>query len=243
MTPHQPNPKALEPEALADLASGVAHEIRNPVNTISLASQVLQKLFEKKGLDLEEFREYFGVIHFELGKIKKIIDNFVSFSRVPDLALKPTSIKDLLTRLSDSLTPQAEEKGISFSLSVVEDGQVDADTGHLSEAFVNILQNSIETLQSGGKIQVLVSTEGGSCRVIIRDSGPGFQLENPDRIFNPYYSTVPGGLGLGLTLSRSIIESHRGTIRAVSREEGGAEFVIQLPLIGKSDEEPLTPEK
>jgi len=215
--------------ALADLVSGVAHEIRNPLNGISLASQVLQKLLSRQGVDLTEFREYFRVIHFELGRIRKVVDNFVKFARVPDLRPEPILLDALLEPLLESLRPELRERGIELEGRIDPGLRVRADQELLADAFGNLLRNSAQSIEGRGTITVVARLDGDRVRVVQTDDGPGLPEGDAERIFDPYFTTRPGRQGLGLTLARSIIESHGGSIRAASLPEKGAEFVVELP--------------
>jgi signal transduction histidine kinase len=104
------------------------------------------------------------------------------------------------------------------------------DPVRIRQALDNVLQNAIEAMPNGGTLEVSVSIEGHTACVAVHDSGPGISVKDMDRIFDPYFSTKQEGLGLGLPISKKIIEAHGGMLRAASEQGRGSTFVIRLPV-------------
>lgn len=219
--------------SLLNLASGVAHEINNPLNAISVASQLIQKLLEKRSLlsPDDEIRKHFAVIHLEVGRIRKVIDNFVQFSRIEHLSLEPVEIEDVVQGVLIPVRDLSERASLRLEESVVGSAVVAADRERLHEALLHILENAVQSTDPGGRVSVSMRALAKSVRIVVRDSGRGIPIADIDQIFEPYYSTRVDRLGLGLTLARSIIRGHKGRIRVRSQVGLGTEFTIWLPRV------------
>lgn len=229
--------------SLLNLASGVAHEINNPLNAISIASQLIQKLLEKRSLlpPDDEIRKHFAVIHLEVGRIRKVIDNFVQFSRIEHLSLEPLSIEDVVEGVLIPIRDLAERAALRLEESVAASAIVAADRERLHEALLNIMDNAVQSTDPGGTVSISTRVLARSVRIVVRDSGRGIPIADIDQIFEPYYSTRVDRLGLGLTLARSIIRGHKGRIRVRSQVGLGTEFTIWLPRVSERDSEPASP--
>lgn len=219
--------------SLLNLASGVAHEINNPLNAISVASQLIQKLLEKRSLlsPDDEIRKHFAVIHLEVGRIRKVIDNFVQFSRIEHLSFEPVEIEDVVQGVLIPVRDLSERASLRLEESVVGSAVVAADRERLHEALLHILENAVQSTDPGGSVSVSMRALAKSVRIVVRDSGRGIPIADIDQIFEPYYSTRVDRLGLGLTLARSIIRGHKGRIRVRSQVGLGTEFTIWLPRV------------
>jgi signal transduction histidine kinase len=224
--------------SLLNLASGVAHEINNPLNAISIASQLIQKLLERRavlGPD-DEIRKHFAVIHLEVGRIRKVIDNFVQFSRIENLTLEPLSIDEIVRGVLIPIRDLSERAGLRLEESIEGDAIVAADRGRLHEALLHVLDNAVQSTEPGGNVSIGLKVLARSVRIVVRDSGRGIPIADIDQIFEPYYSTQVDRLGLGLTLARSIVRGHRGRIRVRSQVGLGTEFTIWIPRVRGSDD-------
>jgi signal transduction histidine kinase len=218
--------------SLLNLASGIAHEINNPLNAISVASQLIQKLLERRSALApdDEIRKHFAVIHLEVGRIRKVIENFVQFSRIEVLSLEPVGIAELIRGVLASIRDMADRGGLVLEERLDDGGAtVDADRVRLHEALLHVVENAVQSTDRGGTVSVSLRTLAKSVRIVVRDSGRGIPIAEIDQIFEPYYSTRVDRLGLGLTLARSIVRGHRGRIRVRSQVGLGTEFSIWLP--------------
>jgi len=217
--------------SLLNLASGIAHEINNPLNAISVASQLIQKLLERRSVLApdDEIRKHFAVIHLEVGRIRKVIENFVQFSRIEDLTLEPVPIEEVVGGVLVTVRDLAASAGLSLEERVEGGAWVAADRTRLHEALLHVLQNAVQSTDPGGVVSIALRPLSRSVRIVVRDSGRGIPIADIDQIFEPYYSTRVDKLGLGLTLARSIVRGHRGRIRVRSQVGLGTEFTIWLP--------------
>ncbi|MDI9569704.1 MAG: ATP-binding protein [Pseudomonadota bacterium] len=225
--------KAERLSALGQLAAGVAHEIRNPLNAISMASQRLRRDFvpaeEKKEKD---FQIITGVIRDEIRRLNGIVEEFLTFSRSRRLELRDYPVTEVLQKIVNLLREETAGMGIVLETQWAETSPViPMDMDKLQQALLNFVKNAIESISGGGRVTITVTPEGnGWIKIAIADTGRGMTEEEVERIFSPEYTTKEKGLGLGLPLSHEIIRGHGGEIRVRSRKDGGTTFEIVLPV-------------
>jgi signal transduction histidine kinase len=219
--------------SLGQLAAGVAHEIRNPLNAISMASQRLQREYlpceEEK---TQEFGRLTGVIRDEIRRLNVIIEDFLTFSRSRRLELREFSLKEVVQKLVRLMGEEARARGISLSVKSMQDSlMVPMDVDKLQQALINIIKNAIESIDGAGSIDIAVERRPGERAVIrVSDTGSGLTPEEVGKIFDPDYTTKEKGLGLGLPIAHEIIRGHGGTIRVQSGIGQGTTFEIVLPM-------------
>jgi signal transduction histidine kinase len=224
--------KAERLSALGQLAAGVAHEIRNPLNAISMASQRLKRDFvpadESKTKD---FQTITGVIRDEIRRLNGIIEEFLTFSRSRRLDLREYPVTEVLQKIVNLLDEEVREQGIALETHWMEPSPViPMDMDKLQQALLNFIKNAVESISGAGKVTLTVEPEKkGWINVRIVDTGCGMTAEEIERIFNPEYTTKEKGLGLGLPLSHEIIRGHGGEIRVTSQKDVGTTFEILLP--------------
>jgi signal transduction histidine kinase len=224
--------KAERLSALGQLAAGVAHEIRNPLNAISMASQRLKREFMPADDDkIKEFQTLAGVIRDEIRRLDGIIEEFLTFSKSRRLELHEYPIAEVLQKIVNVIQEEAKLKGITLETGFKDDHSIiPMDVDKLQQAIFNFVKNAMESLSGEGTVRILVDSSGKD-RVIIKisDNGCGMNPEEIERIFNPEYTTKEKGLGLGLPLAHEIIRGHGGEIRVLSRPGSGTTFEILLP--------------
>ncbi len=224
--------KAERLSSLGQLAAGVAHEIRNPLNAISMASQRLKR--ECSPADEEkrkEFETLAGVIRDEIRRLNGIIEEFLTFSKSRRLDLRDSPVQEVLQKILHLISAEAASRGIALRTDWEEKPIViPMDMDKLQQAFLNFIKNAMESISSEGTITLAVrKTDNGQVSIRITDTGCGMTTEEVERIFNPEYTTKEKGLGLGLPLSHEIIRGHGGEIRVLSRKGEGTTFEILLP--------------
>ncbi len=209
--------------AMGRLAAGVAHEIRNPLNAISMACQRLQK---------DNLLQLTGIIRDEIRRLNHIIEEFIAFSRMRKLELKNNDIINLLRQIVLLAEGEADSRGITIETDWRESPlMVLIDFDKIKQAIFNIVKNAIESISGRGSIALSVEQEGKEwAKVKISDTGGGLSLEEMEQIFNPDYTTKEKGLGLGLALAHEIIQGHSGEIRVMSEPGTGTTFEILLPM-------------
>lgn len=224
--------KAERLSSLGQLAAGVAHEIRNPLNAISMASQRLKReclpVDEEKRKDFEVMA---GVIRDEIRRLNGIIEEFLTFSKSRRLELRESPIQELLQKIVLLISAEASAQGIAIATDWETDPViVPMDMDKLQQAFLNFVKNAMESISGQGTVTLSVRRpQKGWVSIRVTDTGCGMTTEEVERIFNPEYTTKEKGLGLGLTLSHEIIRGHGGEIRVLSQKGTGTTFEILLP--------------
>jgi signal transduction histidine kinase len=224
--------KAERLSSLGQLAAGVAHEIRNPLNAISMASQRLKREFvPAEAKKTEEFETMTGVIRDEIRRLNGIIEEFLTFSKSRKLELRDCPLQEVLQKIVNLISAEAIAKGITIQTDWKEKPIViPMDMDKLQQAFFNFVKNAMESISGEGTVTLSIrKPEKGRVSIRIVDTGCGMTSEEVDRIFNPEYTTKEKGLGLGLPLAHEIIRGHGGEILVVSRKGKGTTFEILLP--------------
>ena len=230
--------KAERLSALGKLAAGVAHEIRNPLNAISMASQRLKREFMPADeRQVAEFQTMTGVIRDEIRRLNGIIEEFLTFSKSRRLELHDYPVTEVLQKIVNLIQAEADAKGIVLKTEW-SDGvlKIPMDVDKLQQALLNFIKNAMESI-SGAGVVTIAADKRYKDRVSIRisDNGCGMTAEEVDQIFNPEYTTKEKGLGLGLALAHEIIRGHGGEINVLSRKNAGTTFEILLPTIRVND--------
>ena len=218
--------------ALGQLAAGVAHEIRNPLNAISMASQRVRREYmpadekKKKG-----FYHITGIIRDEIRRLNGIIEEFATFFRSRRLELSDHSVGYVLQKIISLMEEEATSRGIRMEARYNDSNiMVPMDMDKMKQALYNILKNAMESIPGKGTISVVVEPNGkDKMSIRISDTGSGLTSTEIDRIFNPEYTTKEKGLGLGLPLAHEIIKGHNGEIQVESTIDSGTTFEILLP--------------
>lgn len=218
--------------SLGQLAAGVAHEIRNPLNAISMASQRLQREFlpceEDKG---QEFSRLTGVVRDEIRRLNVIIEDFLTFSRSRRLELRQFSLTEVIQKLARLMGEEARARGVALTVKSAPDAlMVPMDVDKLQQALINIVKNALESIDGTGSIDIVLEKQPGDRAVVrISDTGAGLAPGEIEKIFDPDYTTKEKGLGLGLPIAYEIIRGHGGTIDVQSSQGRGTTFEISLP--------------
>ncbi|MCS6884665.1 MAG: ATP-binding protein [Acidobacteriota bacterium] len=213
------------------LASGIAHEVKNPLNYISLSIDYLRsKYAPAEPAARQEYFERIVSIKEEIKRLDRLIRNFLSYGRPIKLDPKPVSVKELMLQSIALCKDQAEQQGISIELSCSEELQIEADFEQLRSCFSNLLLNAVQAMPAGGELRVLCSQSGEALEVSICDTGVGIDEQDIDKIFEPYFSTKETGTGLGLALVRRIVGLHSGKIEVQSKVGAGTTFRVWLPI-------------
>ena len=212
--------------AVRELASGVAHEIGNPLNAISLDLQILRR-------DYPENESISECIH-QVARLDGILKGFLQALRPSRPNLMAGSVAEPLTSCLASLKNQFEDRAISVTVDIQTAlPQIALDRDQLEQVFFNLIKNALEAVKDGGKIALEIGADDNDVVTTITDSGAGIPAEQLVHLFEPYRTTKEHGTGLGLMISQRIVRDHGGTISVESEPGRGTTFTVRLPRLEK----------
>jgi len=223
---------------LGKLSSGVAHEIRNPLNFIGLAVDHLDTLTRAATPEGEpDRRQLIARIREEIGRLNDLVTNFIMYGRPAELHRAPVRIPELLEGVLRMAGERLRANGIVCRTDFRDGQEVMLDPDMIRRAALNLVVNAIEAMPNGGELRVSADkADGGGCSLVVEDTGVGIDLANRERIFEPYFTTKPSGLGLGLILTKKIVDAHGGEIRVASEPGKGTRIQVLLPGNGPWEE-------
>jgi two-component system, NtrC family, sensor histidine kinase HydH len=219
--------RAEQLAAVGQLAASVAHEVRNPLTAVKMLVEVALRPRQPRALTDDDLH----VMHREIARLEKTVQNFLDFARLPAPCRTDCDLRDVVAGAVELVRARAAQHHVEIAGEGAA-GPVTAsvDRDQLHTVFVNLFLNALDAMPQGGTLRVAVSRQEGAVEVRVCDTGPGIAPEMRERLFTPFASSKPTGTGLGLSLSRRIVEEHGGSLRADNRAEGGACFTIVLPL-------------
>lgn len=214
--------------ALGDVAAAFAHEVRNPLNAVSMALQRLRAEFTAEPAD--EYARFVDLVQEEVRRLNTIVEQFLALARPLPLVPARVAMGDLLRGVAALVDEQARAAGVQVRLVVAPGpSEILADRDRIEQVVLNLVLNAIQAMPGGGALTLAAEPRRDGFMLTVDDTGPGIPADIRPRVFDPYFTTKPGGLGLGLAIARRIVEAHGGTIDAGAAPGGGARFQIRLP--------------
>ena len=214
--------------AMGKLASGVAHEIRNPINSIGMIAQRLNKEFEPKK-DENEYLVITKVLKDEVTRINKIISQFLNYAKPLELQRRNINTKEFFEEVYQLFIDQAKSKYIKFDLLNHQADTVNLDPELIKQSLMNIIQNALDVAGENGAVSLGYFLQDRLFIMEIKDNGTGISEEYKRKIFDLYFSTKKDGNGLGLSISQKIISQHNGTIEIEDNLPTGTIFKLKIP--------------
>ena len=215
-------------KAMGKLASGVAHEIRNPLNAIGTIVQQLDKDFEPVEHS-EEYHQLAGLVYSEVKRINETIQNFLRFSRPEPIQKQHFKLNELIENIEQQYSMLLKEKAIELKIEQNWSGEVYWDRNQIKQVLINLMQNAIDAIKTNGKITLKILSDDKYIIIVLSDTGPGISESNLERIFDLYFTTKAEGTGIGLSIIQRIIAEHDGMITVESKEGEGTIFNIKMP--------------
>ncbi len=215
---------------VGQMASGLAHEIKNPIAGISAAIQIISQKLDKRDPD----REIFDEIQRQISRMKRTLSDLLSYAKPRKPRLIDCDINGLIRRSAALMEPQAKSQNIEVALDLTEGlphTRIDPDM--VQQVLLNLCLNAIQAQVNGGRILIQTSTQNGSrefVKVTLRDEGPGIKPDVQEKIFDPFFTTKHTGTGLGLPICDQIIADHKGVLEIDSEPERGTTCKISLPV-------------
>ncbi|MBX3007959.1 MAG: hypothetical protein KF816_08020 [Melioribacteraceae bacterium] len=216
--------------ATGELASSVAHEIRNPLNSIGTIIQQL-KLDFTPTTDVDNYHNLTSIVYKEVKRINETIENFLIYARPLPIKKESFLLADFLKQLDNQYKILFAKKRITFEMDNNFDGFVMWDKMQMKQVFINLIENAYYALEPNGKITLSTKlTEAKYVKLVFSDNGEGIAEENIGKIFNLYFTTKSKGNGIGLSIVHKIISEHGGTINVTSSLGKGTTFILTLPI-------------
>jgi PAS domain S-box-containing protein len=215
--------------ALGRITAGVAHEVKNPLNSMRLW---LENLKESLPPDQESgAQQAVSVLDKEIDRLDAVVKRFLDFTRPMDIRLEATQLSQLLPEVLEIAQPQLQKAGIQLAqLLPIDVPEVYVDRALLKQAVLNLVLNAAEAMPNGGQLRLVLSRRGEMAEITVQDTGKGIPPENKQKIFQLFFTTRPGGSGIGLASAFRIVQLHNGSIDFTSEVGRGTTFRIELPL-------------
>lgn len=216
---------------IATLAGGLAHEIKNPLSTVSMLLELLaEDLTNNESQRERRMLTKVQTIQKECRHLEDILNAFLKFARVGELSLTPTDLNETVTEFIDFYQPEAREHQIEMSPHLSAGlPQVALDPSLMRQVLLNLALNAQQAMPSGGLLELQTFARDGRVNLAVIDNGQGMDEKTRSRLFEVFFSTKPSGNGLGLPTVRKIIDAHRGSITCESEAGRGTRFTISLP--------------
>lgn len=217
---------------LAETAGVFIHEIKNHLSTLGLNLQLLAEDFEAPQSPRERRAlDRVTRLQNECSRLVEVSNDFLRFTRVKDLALRPYDLRKVLEELVDFFEPMARSSNVRVNVFLPADmPPVHLDPDLMKQALLNLLLNAQQAMPGGGDLTLLAAAEGPWLVLHVIDTGPGIPPEAMENLFKPFFSTKPGGSGLGLPTARKVLEAHGGFLTAQSQPGRGTCFTLRLPI-------------
>ncbi len=219
--------------SLGTMSAGMAHEIKNPLASISGSLEILETELGGKARE----HEFFQILRKEIHRLTGIVDRYLEFARPHPPQRVETDFNDLVRTVIQLTRKQAASQGITieedFGRSLP---RLIVDGEQIRQVILNLVLNAVQATPSSGPVSVVTRIDSGEAICSIRDCGPGLPAADPHRIFDPFFTTKPGGTGLGLPVAYRLVEQHGGKIVAANHPDGGAVFTVHLPLRNREKE-------
>ncbi len=222
--------RAEKLSTLGEMAAVLAHEIRNPLGSIRGTAEILRDDY-RPGDPKHEFIE---IQIKETERLNHVVEDFLRMARPQAAEMRSCSLREELETIVTLTANDARQRGIHLSFEPpADDLTVTGDGEKLRQAFLNIVINALQATPGGGSVTISVDRTSDSCALRFRDTGPGIPAEVRERIFEPFFTTKPDGTGLGMAVTKKIIETHGGTLNVESETGGGTTVFVSLPILAK----------
>jgi signal transduction histidine kinase len=209
----------------------IAHEIRNPLNFINLSIDHIQdKYVPREEDEKERFDSLILNIKNEIQRLSRFAESFLEYSRPLSLDLQKIDVGKLIEDVLELVKAKAEKEKIEIIRELDVLPEPCLDSGFIKTCLYNILLNAFHAMPGGGRITVRAGSADGKLVIAVEDTGVGMSAEKISKIFDPFFTTKQDGLGIGLTLTKSVVEQHRGRIEFTSTEGKGSTITLFLPL-------------
>lgn len=217
--------------AVGQLSRSMAHEIRNPLNFISLSIDHIKNKYRPENQEkVEDFETLVSSIKHEIHRLNTLVSNFLDYGKPLKMNMQVSSTAAMLNDIVEIIKAKAESEKVTLVEKYDFMPDIIADPELIKTCILNVLTNAFQAMPGGGTLAIKTGEDNGKFVLSISDNGTGVTMENLPKVFEPFFTTKSSGLGLGLATTKRIIEEHGGKIDFYSRENDGSDVVISLPL-------------
>jgi signal transduction histidine kinase len=224
--------RAEKLSAVGELASGVAHEIRNPLGIIKTIAQTLREDYTD-----EKFKEAVDIIIHEIDRANTVIKGILNFAKPNIQEKREHSINQVIEEVLILTKKYVQNNNVTIEYEKIVDKTLYVDSDQLKQAFINIIFNAVQSIEGQGKIYITLETENNYVVIGFKDTGKGIESKKLEKIFEPFYTTKNSGTGLGMSITHRIIEDHNGYMEVASELNKGTTISIYLPFIERGANE------
>ncbi|HTO65866.1 MAG TPA: ATP-binding protein [Bradyrhizobium sp.] len=218
-----------------ELSASIAHELNQPLGSILTNAETAEFILDSPNPDLRELKEILADIRHDDLRASQIIGHMRGLLKRTPFELKEVDLNDVMREAFELMSAQAATRNVALYLNAAPGRlRIHGDSIQLQQVIINLVFNAMDAMTEipfGRTIIGKTEIEGGNALISISDSGPGVPAENPNEIFDPFFTTKEQGMGIGLSIARTIVQAHKGRIWAENQPEGGATFSISLPLL------------
>jgi signal transduction histidine kinase len=214
--------------AISRITSGVAHEVKNPLNAILMHVELARMKLARQDTDVAPQME---IVSREILRLDRVVKTFLDFTRPVELHPAEVPLDTFVREIVDLAAPQAEAAGVRVSVDAdTEAASIRVDADLMKQAILNVVVNAVQAMPDGGELHIACAVRGDEAEIRISDTGMGIPPELRDKIFRLYYTTKPEGSGIGLAMTFRIVQLHDGAIDFTSEPGKGTTFILRLPL-------------
>lgn len=218
--------RAQQMATLAQLATGVAHEIRNPLTSIKMMIQVNRAKFAEEGLPTGDME----LVEHEIRRMERSVNSLLDYARPEQTEFNEFAIQDVVRRTVQLIDGRCESQKVQLSVKTPENPiSLIGDAAQIQQLVLNLTLNALDAMPDGGTLELRIEQHSSQVVLTVSDSGTGISDGVYEKLFTPFVTTKPNGVGLGLGICRRIAESHHGTLEGANRATGGAQFRLSLP--------------
>ncbi len=215
------------PKPISVLARELVHEIRNPLNSISLNLQLLEE--DLSGMQ-EDLQKRVRRIRGEVEHLDQILTDFRRYAKLPPLNLETADLAMLIEEVLDFNEPESQRQNIEVVREIYNLPPIQLDAKQFKQALLNLIINANQAMEDGGKLMVRARSLNGQVQIDVEDTGEGIPVDMKNKIFELFFSTKDDGTGVGLAIAKQIVEGHGGSIKVESQPNQGTTFSIRLPV-------------
>lgn len=219
--------RAEKLSTLGEMAAVLAHEIRNPLGSIRGTAEILKDDYQPG----DPKHEFIEIQIKETERLNRVVEDFLRMARPQPAEMKLCRIQEELETIVTLVANDARERGISLVLEpALSDPKVKGNGEKLRQAFLNIVINALQATPQGGSVTIAARQAESGVAISFTDTGPGIDAETLARVFEPFFTTKQDGTGLGLAVTKKIIEGHDGTLSVASEAGKGTTVTVRVPL-------------